>query len=498
MKRKDVFLKKKLQYGSVSVIFTVLFIAVVIMLNAVFSVMSDRFNWYADMTKEAVFTLSDRSKEYVADIGADIEIIFAEEPDLLIADNDMRYVYNTAKQLEEAVDGVSVKCVNVVKNPAFFKEFHSTAATNITTRSVVVKSGTESKVMTPQSFFVFNEQGDRWGYQGEYRFVSAIMQVTQSETPAVCFTTEHGEMDFEQDQDAMTLAKLFYDCGFDVRKIDLSKEEIDGDCRIIVILDPKYDFLGLNEAEDDTANEIDKIDRFLDGFGGLLVFESPDSAGNLVNLNEFLKEWGISYRSDVTVKDKEHSLSTDGLTIFTEYQSSDSLGGSFYSELNALGSRPKAVIREAVPIDIVRETGGDLSGSRKASPMLKSFDGSELTDKSGTLEKGSYNVLTMSLETRIIDNNNYYSYVMAAGSPSFASNKYLISNAYGNSDIIFTTMKFVGRDGILADIDMKPFDDYSLTMTTKQANTLTARYALIIPLITAAIGVVILVRRRRS
>ncbi|MBQ3900459.1 MAG: hypothetical protein II736_01925, partial [Clostridia bacterium] len=260
---------------------------------------------------------------------------------------------------------------------------------------------------------------------------------------------------------------------------------------------PIYDFIGI-EAEKDSANEIDKIDRFLDGFGGLLVFESPEHSGNLKNLNEFLREWGIAFRSEVTVRDLSNSLSTDGFTIFTEYQSDDTLGGSFYSDLNKLDSRPKAVISRAVPIDILWEEGGDLSGSRKASAMLKSPDGSELVEDGGTVETGSYNVLTMSLENRIIDNNNYYSYVMAVGSPSFASNSFLNSMAYGNRDIIYCTMKFVGRDGILADIDMKPFDDYTLTMTTKQANTMTAEMALILPVIAAAAGVIILVRRRRS
>ena len=496
MKRKSVLTKKKLKYGSAAVIFTVLFIAVVILFNGVFSALASRYGWYADMTEEAVFTLSERAREYVADVGADIDIIFAEEPDLLMADDDMRYVYTTAKQLEEAVDGVTVRCVNVVKDPAFFKEFYSTSATDITTRSVVVRSGTESKVLTPQSFFVYNEERVRWGYQGEYRFVSAIMQVTQSETPVVCFTTRHGEKDFEKSSDALALAQLFYDCGFDVRKVDLSTEDIDEDCRVVVIIDPIYDFIGI-EAEKDSANEIDKIDRFLDGFGGLLVFESPEHSGNLKNLNEFLREWGIAFRSEVTVRDLSNSFSTDGFTIFTEYQSDDTLGGSFYSDLNKLDSRPKAVISRAVPIDILWEEGGDLSGSRKASAMLKSPDGSELVEDGGTVETGSYNVLTMSLENRIIDNNNYYSYVMAVGSPSFAT-FVANDNTFGNHDIIFATMKFVGRDGILADIDMKPFDDYTLTMTTKQANTMTAEMALILPVIAAAAGVVILVRRRRS
>ena len=137
----------------------------------------------------------------------------------------------TARQLEEAIDGVKIKCVNVVKNPGFFKEFYSTAATDITSKSVVVRSGTESRVLTPQSFFVFNEDGKRWGYQGEYRFVSAIMQVTETDAPEVIFTTGHGE-DIDG---ASTLAQLFWDCGFEVKVADLSQDDVGEDCRIIVM-----------------------------------------------------------------------------------------------------------------------------------------------------------------------------------------------------------------------------------------------------------------------
>ena len=495
MRRKSFFKSRKFKYGSAATVFTVFFIAVVILFNVIFSALSSKYGWYVDMTNEAVFSLSDAAKDYVSDIKADVNIYFASEPDELMANDDMRYVYTTAKQLEDAVDGVSVDCVDIVKNPAFFEKFYSTSATIIEPTSVVVESGSESKVLTSQSFFVYDEddQTNRWGYQGEYRFVSAIMQVTQSETPIVYFTTEHGE----DISGAQTLARLFSDCGFEVKTIDLSTEDIDDDCRIIVIYNPIYDFLGI-EAEESTSNEITKIDSFLDNFGGLLVFEDSEHSDSLNNLNEFLKEWGISYRAKTQVKDSSHSLTTDGYSIFAEYQSDETLGGSFYSDITSLDTMPKAVIRESMPIDILWDTGGDLTGSRKVSAMLKSYEGSELMEDGKTAETGAYNLLTMSLETRIIDNERYYSYVMAAGSPTFGSNNYLVSNAYGNSDIIYSAMKFVGRDGILAELDMKPFDDTTLTITTAKANAMTAQMTLILPVVISAVGVVVIVRRKHS
>ena len=47
---------------------------------------------------------------------------------------------------------------------------------------------------------------------------------------------------------AEALMNLLYDCGFDVRQIDLTQDDISDDARILVIFNPKYDFHGL-EAE---------------------------------------------------------------------------------------------------------------------------------------------------------------------------------------------------------------------------------------------------------
>ena len=88
--------------------------------------------------------------------------------------------------------------------------------------------------------------------------------------------------------------------------------------------------------------------------------------------------------------------------------------------------------------------------------------------------------------------------MMAAGSPSFAYNNYLIDGSWGNSDVIFSAMKLIGRDRVLADLDTKPFDDTSSDATTEQAKEFLLCCTFILPAIITVTGVVVIIRRKHS
>ncbi len=489
---------RKFKYGSMATAFTIGFIAIVVIFNIIFTALASRYNWYIDMTSEQVFTLSDEAKEIMSDITNEVKIIFASEPDVLMTGSDsayMRYVYTTAKQLEESFANITVECVNVLKHPSYFREYYNTTNTDIDSDSVVVVSGSEIRIFAAEAFFTFDENYENvWAYNGEYKLISGIMQVTQTDTPIVAFTTEHGES--LSDNGAGNLATLFADNGFEVQSVNLANETLDDDCRILVIYNPRYDFIG-SEADADQFNEIQKIDDFLDDYGCLLVFAEPAYVDNLTNLNEFLEEWGISYVGDTYIRDKDHAMTVDGYGIVTEYQS-DTLGASIYSELSKLSTPPKAMIYKSMPIDILWESGGDLSGSRDVSAVLKSHDTSELVVDGAVTEVGSYNVMTISRETRIVDNEYYYSYVIASGSPTFSDGAYVVSNAYANKDVLSAAMKAVGRERVLAVLDFKPFDDDDITITTDEANHWTAAMTLVIPVIVAACGIYVVTRRKHA
>ena len=498
MTNNNYLRSRKFKYGSVATAFTAAFIAIVVIFNIIFTALAGKYMWYIDMTEEQLFTLSDEAKEIMSDIKSEVNIYFASEPDVLMTGQNsgyMKYIYTTALQLEEEFKNVHVECVDVLKNPSFFRDFYQTAATDIDTDSVVVESNGEVRVFAAEAFFSFSDLNDPstvWAYFGENKMMSGIMQVTQTERPVVSFTTEHGE-DLGS---AAYLMQQFYDNGFEVTPVNLAQENLSEDCRILVIYDPIYDFIGA-EAEDAAKNEIEKIDKLLDNYAALLVFESPENVSKLTNLNEFLEEWGISYVADTTIRDTEHSMSVDGYSIIAEYQK-DTLGASIYSDLNSLATPPKTIIRKAAPIDILWTTGGGLNGSRDVSPVLKSYDTAEQMEGGIVTGTDSYNLMTISRETRIVDNEYYYSYVMAAGSPSFASGSYLESNAYANDDIIGSAMKAIGRERVLSKLERKPFDDDEITITTAESNRWTVAMTTVLPAIFGIAGAVVMTKRKHS
>lgn len=104
--------------------------------------------------------------------------------------------------------------------------------------------------------------------------------------------------------------------------------------------------------------------------------------------------------------------------------------------------------------------------------------------------------MTITVDSRYIDNEPHYSYVLAAGTSSFAEDKYIGGRSYANRDIIFNAMKSFGRKTVPLDLDFKVFEDEALDITTAQANRLTILYTVVPAVVVFAAGIVVYTRRR--
>lgn len=473
---------------------TVTFIALVVVLNAGFYALAEHFRWYIDMTAGQVYTLSPEAKDILASVEKDtdkeVNIYFTVEPDK-IADTSpyLYYVYQSALKMEEEYDYINVECIDIIKNPSFYKSYYTTAAQDIYTTSVLVTCGEEFGLYNMEAFYITNDEGQIWAYQGEYKLVSAILSMTAADKPSAVFTTSHGEVVGEK---AGAFVSLFADAGFDVVTVDLAKEDLPEDTRIVVINDPVYDFAGI---EGDKANEIEKLDRFLDDYGCLMVFSSPEKAGKLTNLSEFLSEWGIAFEADTYVKDAQNSLSVDKKTVTAAYDK-DSLGASLYLDISKLDTMPDTVVRNAMPIKMLWEQDDALEGGRQVSPVLLTHDTAVGVKDGKEAKLGAVPLMTVSRESRIVDNDYYYSYVLACGSANYTDASWLLSNSYANSDIIYNAMRITGSERVLADIEYKVLDDTTMVITTAQANGWTVALTAVLPAILAVCGVVVYVRRK--
>lgn len=488
--------QRKKNYLLLSSAITALVIAVAVVANVCFFALASHFVWYIDMTEGQVFTLSPEAKAFLDEVEGDVNIYFTVEPDQIAKKSAyLNYVYRTALEMQAEYKNINVECIDIVKNPGFYKQFYQTAAQKIYTDSVVIESGTEFRIYYIDSFFITDEDGKSiWAYQGEYKLVSAILSVTDSEMPPVYFTSSHGE---RVGEDGLALKNLFSDAGYEVRYIDLAKENISEDARIVVINDPLYDFGGV-VAGDDSENEIAKLDDFLDRRGCLLVFTSPENVDNLTNLREFLAEWGIGFKGDTYIKDTDNAVSTDGRSIVAKYAEEGTLGASLYTDIATLDTMPKTILKNAMPIEILFEENSKLNGTIQVSPVLLSHDSAKALCDGEESDIGSVPLMTISRDVTIANNDYYYSYVVACGSADYVNSGYLTSNTYANADILYNTIKLTGRERILADIDYKVLDDTALDITTDQANKWAVVMTVTLPVIIAAAGAVVCIRRRNA
>ncbi|MBQ9086778.1 MAG: Gldg family protein [Clostridia bacterium] len=378
---------RKLRYGGVTVAMTALIIAVIVIVNVIFTALAQKFLWYADLTPELLFTLSDNCIDLIAN-GDDtyeqsfspvemvdkareerraqnpdfkdedlmIRIIFCDDPDAWEETSSRRYIYETAKQLAaEFPDYIEIENHNIIWNPSSVSQY----GIYVSTSSVIIEFGTEYRVRNLNTFYTYSDttSEEPWAYNGEKILAASILAVTRAESPVACLTTNHGET-----LDDTELLTTLDTAGFQVQELNMSTDEIPENCRLIVVFNPQTDFL-VKDGYSSDVDEIEKLDQFLDDDNSLMVFMSPDLTTPLQNFESYLEEWGISYNRYKTeeagkttyhpyiVRDTTQSLTVDGYTIKGEYYTKGGQGSQLtYDMTNNVTNPPMMVFRDAMSI----------------------------------------------------------------------------------------------------------------------------------------------------
>ncbi len=567
--RKNSVNSRKLRYGGVTAALTALIIAIVILLNVVFSMLSQRFLWYIDMTPELLYTLSDEAISLIrdgddefdttspidmvdqiraenkayneenglsegddnyADENVSINIIFCDDADTIQSNASQRYVYNTALDLEkEFPDHINIIHRNIFRNPSSVSKYKSTSLTTITTTDVIIEFGTEYRVYSLRSFFTFDTDSSEepWAYNGEKKMTAGVLAVTRAEAPVACITTDHGESAPDT-----ALVETLVDAGYKVQEISFSTEEIPENCRLLVIFNPNSDFL----VDDGVSNidEIDKLDDFLDNTNSMMVFMSPDSP-YLKNFEEYLERWGISFdrytdaagqKYPYMIKDSSQALTTDGYTIVSEYVDYG-IGGSLTEDMRKVAYPKKVIFKNAMSISIsdtyqrahyVDEEDETnqfdyatyYSGGTSRS-MYDVFVTSEnaIAHAAGmevekATEQNRLSLMTITKEDRTTQESNYTtlseaSYVVACGSTDFATEGLLRSESYGNSDLLLSALRVIGREPVPVGLEPNPFADYTIdSITTKESTQYTVVLTVVPAVIAIGVGAFVLIRRKNK
>ncbi len=523
----NFFRTKKFRYGSVSFALTVAIIAVVILVNAIFTALTNKFVWYLDMTAPQMYTLTDEAKNILDGMNkdAEVEIILCAPEDQWAANTAQNYVLETVKEICKEFDNITYETVDVHKNPSKINPYKVHTKQNINSQSVIVANGPEQcRVFSLEMLYTFDNTGTTAiGYNGEQKLVSAILSVTQTDIPKACLTINHGE---SESANYVHIKDAMVDAGYEVLEINLADEPIPEDCRLIVVFDPQADFLSRDEFG--KTSEITKLENFLDGDNSMMVFFDHETE-ELFEFELFLKEWGIGIARDnlanTQVADPDSSYDTEGYVTVGQYVTKG-LGADLTTKLrfngNTVRKNPKPVVFGSVtPLvntyDVVSDPStGAWSGSYSDNGIQRvSHDVFTSTNKAMVVgnnrilnqdqleemrlytpaDDAVFSYMRVTNETKIINQEVHNSYVLACGSTDFA---YGLSNSqYGNHNLFTYACSVIGRSEVSVSLDCKYFADSEISnITAKDAN----QYTVVLTVVPASIiflaGVYIMVRRK--
>lgn len=549
---------------TLTTLITVLVVVGVILANLLLSVLGQAYVWQIDETVDryitedkkgmhhSLYSLTDAFEKLIgesaipmvdqinndrANKGEDpitVNIIFCADRDTVWNSDSMRYVLYTALQLEQSFPHqIDVSFINIQQNPSAVQKYKATSTTQIYSSNVIFEFGTEYRVYSHNTFFTYNESTATkpWAYNGEKHFANAILAVTRAESPVACFLTNHGER-VSECQEFRTIVER---AGYIVQDLDLEKDDIPENCRMLICYDPQTDFYAFGNLGETGISEIDKLDKYLDGCFSFMLF-IDNKTPSLPNLEEYLTEWGITVARaqdsqgnthNYTIRDTVQKLDKDGYTPIGVY-AQEGLGASITSDMRQAAYPAKVVFPNATSIqmsesykytyveaDETNDVEAYRYGSYYRNGITRNFNdvffgsNNAVAEINGqtyeiTTERNQFNLMTLTSENRIVQETNYFSqtdrsYICVFASTEFASDEVLTSAAYGNADVLLASLRALGREVAPADLDIKAFKVYDIeegAYTPGGVIATTVCLALIPAIICFGIGIVVNVKRK--
>lgn len=519
--KPNIFSKRNFKYGTSAVLLTAALVAVVLAVNLIVSALSSRYSLYFDMSGDVSYHLSEAASTLLDEVdgGDPVTIYFLTDPDMLSGQVrstnylgqtnawGMRPIHEVALEIAEKYPFVSVEYVNYAKDPALLREVTGDDYEKITFGSTQVLIDRKSeltdasgavydtahnyRIFSRDAFYTFDYADGSVNYVnsfcGDYRLASAISSISiGQDAPTAYFLSGHGESigsydpasegeDTSEDYgSAQGLWQILRDSGYKMRKIDLRYEDFgDEPDALCVIFSPTTDLLA--PANSDRFNEVEKLEKFLEGKGHTISIFADPSVRKLSNLDAFLNDTcGVTLVGGKVKDGGKSSLSVDGLTLVGTLSKSSPIA-------DALDGAGKAVFASAQSIKI--------EGDNADKGTISLYDVPD-----SAVDKANIGNSLMTL-TEISGGGR----VIVCGTSSFVGGECTESPVYANREVLLRLIDRTSENAEpLCGLNYRIIENDGLDITGRQATVATLVLAVALPLAVCALGTVVYLRRRHS
>ena len=323
-RQKKMQVRKKLKYGGIATAVTVIFVAVVVLLNVVVAQVCKRNpDAVLDLTTANLYEISDDTVDYIKNLDQDVEIAISSEESTFQSDKYYKMISETISKYQGYSDHISVTYFDTTKDPDILSKYQDLYAGDISSNQIIVTSGDRIKVYSLTDMFEIDQdkyQSYYYGYaslsdcitgfKGEQTLTTAIMNVTDSNPKSVAVITKsNGNYIFSATQAnayAVTaMENLLNDNGYDVKELDMVNDTLDAETYDIVVLPAP--------ANDLTMDAIKKLQDFLQNDGNLgkqLIYVADYTQSVTPNLDAFLKDWNLQVDSSYVREDDNNRNQT--------------------------------------------------------------------------------------------------------------------------------------------------------------------------------------------
>lgn len=511
---KKVKNKMLLKKGTYSIAVTALVIAAAIVVNVLFSVLSERVNLEFDMTSEKVNSVNEKNIKYLKSIDKDVDItVCAAEDDY----SSMMNYYAQSYGVSAADVGYFDQTVNLINkyykynnklNIKFIdpqsSEFSAIAtkhsALKISYGDIIVtakKDDSDEERVKKIGFSDIYESSDTSG-SGYYYTITAnkletaltgaISYVVSGQQKKAALITGHSSSD-----NTSAYVELLKSNNYEIETIsDPVVNEIPSDCNVVVIASANLDFM---------ESELTVISEFLENGGKLskgLVFFGDASCPALPNLYDFLKSWGINCGEGVLfeTEDNRRNATQDPTTLFLypdESAGIDNIGVSIAGyNIPITISEPSNTAIDVTTIMTTTET------TAKA-PVGAASDWND-----PNAEKGKFVSVAKAEKTAYDSSQNnkkIKSYVVAFSSIQYIQSDWAQYSRLYNQDTVLACTELasgITEPGVTFTSKVITDTSFSDKVTESGKRTIRVLFETLLPLAVLAVGITVYIRRRNA
>jgi len=282
-KLMDSIKSKRVRYGTFSTLMIIAVFAILIIVNLIAS----RLDLSFDMTTDDTFSISDQTKDVLADLNQDVTIyVLARAGDEAHILEEFVGRLTFRELLREYAAGsrhIRIDYIDPFIHPRFAHRF-SEEGQDLPMSTVIVESGGRFRVLTPSEMVTMDFDMQRFqqfvrSIDIEPQITNAINFVTTEDTPIIYLLTGYNEIGIPE-----SLAQQIMMANYEIELLEILTEDIPEDCTILLVTQPSRDW---------TESTAEKVREYLND-GGRALFIVDNFFVETPNLNSVLESFGVN------------------------------------------------------------------------------------------------------------------------------------------------------------------------------------------------------------